>query len=126
MNYLRTYGSGSSFSVEIDCPNNKKADYFLECCSVADKIPTNEKIYLMYSGGVDSEYIANILLHRRIKFIPVIVKLLPNYNDHDIQYALNFCKLNNLVPKIIDIDFDKFISSTKFLANFSSFLTVYI
>jgi hypothetical protein len=45
---------------------------------------------------------------------PVIIRM-GDYNAHDIKYATDFCQAKNLIPKIIDIDFDKFVTSEKIL-----------
>jgi len=114
-NYLRTVGNGPTFNVEIDLPSNKTANYHQVSKQVAEQVYENKqgKLYLMYSGGVDSEYALNVFLSLGIDITPVIIKLTPNYNIHDIQYALDFCQNKNLKPLIIDIDFDNFIKSGK-------------
>jgi hypothetical protein len=112
-NYLRTLGSGSDFCAEIDLPENKNIDFHTISKEVAEAVyETKEgKIYLFYSGGVDSEYILNLFLSMKMEVIPVIVKLCPNYNEHDIKYALSFCESKKLKPLIIDLDFDNFVRS---------------
>lgn len=113
-NYLRSYGSGNSFRVEIDRPkNNVTTNYHKLCCSLAEEINDTRrgKLFLMYSGGVDSEYILSIFLSLGIDITPVIVRLKPNYNEHDIKYAFDFCESKKLKPLIIDVDFDHFVKS---------------
>ncbi len=116
-NYLRTSGSGNSFHVDIDSPQNKQANYHSVSLEVAEKIYSNKinKIYVMYSGGVDSEYILNLFLTLGIEVIPVIVQLKPNYNFHDIKYAFDFCESKKLRPLVIDVDFDHFVKSGKII-----------
>lgn len=112
-NYLRSYGSGDSFRIEIDSPQNKSANFHSVSKSVAEMIHANRqgKLYLMYSGGVDSEYVLNIFLSIGIDITPVIIKLNPNYNEHDVKYAFDFCKSKGLNPLVIDLDFDHFVKS---------------
>ncbi len=114
-NYLRTFGSGENFKAEIDSPNNKNSNYHTTCLELAEQVYQSRqgKLYLMYSGGVDSEYILSIFLTLGIDITPVIVRLKPNYNDHDTKYAFDFCRSKNLNPLVIDIDFDEFVKSGK-------------
>jgi hypothetical protein len=114
-NYLRTVGSGEKFRAEIDPPKNKNADFHTVSLSVAEQVYQNRqgKLYLMYSGGVDSEYVLNIFLSLGIDIIPVIVKLNPGYNEHDVKYAFDFCESKKLKPIVIDLDFNDFVKSGK-------------
>lgn len=116
-NYLRASGSGLTFKAEIDPPENKNANYHSISLEVAEKVYNCKqgKIYVMYSGGVDSEYVINLFLSLGIKITPVIVKLKPNYNYHDIKYAFDFCESKKLKPIIIDIDFDEFVTSGRII-----------
>jgi len=112
-NYLRTFDSGANFRAEIDPPRNKTVDFHTISLSVAEEVYQNKqgKLYLMYSGGVDSEYILNLFISLGIDVIPVIIKLNPFYNDYDVKYAFDFCESKKLKPIIVDLDFDHFVSS---------------
>ena len=116
-NYLRASGSGANFKVEIDPPTGRNLDYHKSTLEVAKEIHDRKqgKLYLMYSGGVDSEYALNVFLSLGIEITPVIVKLTPNYNDHDVKYAFEFCRSKKLNPIIIDLDFDWFVKSGKII-----------
>ena len=117
-NYIRGSGSGDTWHVDIDPPKRKVGTYFQETLIAMEHVNDvrNGEIQLLYSGGLDSEYVARVLLHLGIKFTPVIIQLKnvkenSIYNDHDTAYAFDFCKSHNLTPKIYDLDFDKFVSS---------------
>lgn len=112
-NYLRTFDSGKKFRAEIDPPKNKNANFHTESLALAETVYQNKqgKLYLMYSGGVDSEYILNLFVSLGIDIIPVIIKLNPYYNDHDVKYAFDFCESKNLKPVVIDLDFNNFVES---------------
>lgn len=117
MNYMRTYGSGDSFKVEIDPPPSIIKDFHLSSLDVAEELYSkHKKIYVMYSGGVDSEYVLNVFLALGINVIPVIINLKPHYNEHDIKYAFDFCTSKNLKPLVIDLDFDDFVKSGKIIS----------
>lgn len=122
-NYIRGSGSGDTWHVDIDPPKRKVGTYFQETLLAMEHVNNvrNGEIQLLYSGGLDSEYVARVLLHLGIKFTPVIIQLKnvkenSIYNDHDTAYAFDFCKSHNLTPKIYDLDFDKFVSSGQWRA----------
>lgn len=115
-NYMKSSGSGDTWHVDIDPITRPIDSYFEETVNTIEYVYENignEKIYVLYSGGMDSEYVCSVLLHLGIDFIPVIIDL--KYNDHDIAYAHKFCDTHNIKPKIIDIDFLKFVESGKML-----------
>ena len=113
-NYIRPSGNGKSFSVDIDpTTNNLMLNYFEASQEAAKAIADQRQgeLHLMYSGGVDSEYTLSLFRSLNISITPVIVKLLPDYNAHDVAYAFKYCEKYNLTPKVIDIDFDRFVTS---------------
>jgi hypothetical protein len=114
-NYLRTFGHGSQFTVEIDPPRDKNGNFHLLSRTLAETIQENKEgpIYVLYSGGLDSEYVLNTFLSLKINVIPVIIKLNPDYNNHDVKYAFDFCQSKKLKPLIIDVDFNNFVKSGK-------------
>jgi hypothetical protein len=114
-NYIVTKGHGKDFSANIDLSNISGVSFHEESKLIAQEINDKKigKIYLLYSGGIDSEYVLSVFLELKIEIIPVIIKLSPSYNDHDIKYAFEFCKAKKLNPIIIDIDFDDFVKSGK-------------
>lgn len=116
-NYLRPFGHGDNFKVDIDPPKSKNLDYFFLCKQLAESVHEKKigKLYLLYSGGLDSEYILSIFLSLKIEIVPVIIRLMPYYNEHDIRYAYDFCTSKKLKPLIIDVDFNKFVQSNKIL-----------
>jgi hypothetical protein len=116
-NYIRATGSGSTFDIVIDSLPAKFSNYFTESCKAAEEIYNLKqgKLHLLYSGGVDSEYALKVFLHLKMDVVPVIINLNPSYNDFDIAYAIKFCNKNKIDPLIINLDFDNFVKSGKFL-----------
>lgn len=113
-NYIRPAGNGPGFHVDIDpTTNDYTYSYFEASCLAAKTIADLRQgtLHLMYSGGVDSEYTLSLFRHLNIPVTPVIVKLLPDYNAHDVAYAFKYCQSHGLTPKIVDIDFDTFVKS---------------
>ena len=103
--------------IEIDRLPTSYSTYYQETLNAFEHIVSLKqgKLYLLYSGGVDSEYALSVLLSMGIEVTPVIIKLNPNYNLHEIQYAFKFCESKNLTPLVIDIDFNQFVKSGKIL-----------
>ena len=63
---------------------------------------TYQNLWLSFSGGYDSEFVANTLKRNNIKFTPVIWRdALHNESD----YALFWCRKNNIDPLIINRNF---------------------
>lgn len=114
--FIRPVGTGESWTLNIKPLSSKFDNYFIESCRAAEEIYSLKEgpLHLMYSGGLDSEYALSIFLHMGINITPVIVRLQPNYNDHDTEYAFKFCQQKNIIPLVIDIDFNNFIESGKF------------
>lgn len=113
INYIHRSGSGSTFRIDIDAPKNKNLNYHELAKSLAQEINDNKqgKLYLMYSGGADSEFVLNIFLEQGIDVTPVIIQLNPGYNEHDVKYAFEFCESKGLTPVVVDLDFNKFVTS---------------
>lgn len=117
--YFRTYGSGDSWRVEIDLPARQPRTYFEESIEVAEFTYESKTghLYLMYSGGLDSQYLYCLFLRLGFDFTPVIIELIgPDgmvYNHHDIKYAIEYCEATNKKPLIYKLDFDNFVESGK-------------
>lgn len=116
-NYLRTYGNGNSFMVEIDPPKNPNANFHEESRKVAEMVWNNRqgKVHVMYSGGVDSEYVLSTFISLGMDVTPVIIKLNPGYNEHDVKYAFDFCESKKLKPIIVDLNYDHFVKTGEIL-----------
>jgi hypothetical protein len=112
-NYLRGYGHGENWRVEIDPPSRLIKSYYEEIVLAAELIWSQRQgpLYLMYSGGLDSEYVLSVFLKLGMEITPVILRMNNDYNAHDIEYAFWYCEEHNLKPTVVDLDFDKFVDS---------------
>jgi hypothetical protein len=117
-NFFRASGNGPSWKVEIDPPRRKIKSYFEESCISANEIYSNKTghLYLLFSGGLDSQYVFNIFKRLKFNFTPIIIRLQgryhnEDYNAHESKYAIEECQRNNVDPLIIKFDFDKFLES---------------
>lgn len=114
-NYIHYSGTGNSFEFKLN-KLPRANNYFAESVLAAEEIYSIKEgpLYIMYSGGLDSEFVLSVFLELGMDVTPVIIRM-GNYNEHDIKYAIEFCQARNIIPKIIDIDFDKFVTSEKIL-----------
>ena len=117
-NYLRQYGTGNTFNIDIDPLPTKFDNHFIESCRAAEEIYSNKqgKFHILYSGGLDSEYTLAVFLHLGLDVTPVIIQLNTGYNKHDIDYAFQYCESKKLKPIVVDIDFDSFVTSGQMLS----------
>lgn len=60
-----------------------------------------DNLHLALSGGLDSEYVASVLIRNKIPFTPVIVIANGAY-EYESWWAFDFCKKNNLKPLVFD------------------------
>jgi len=120
-NYLYGTGSGDTWYVNIDPPKRKVKTYFEETIEAVEYVYANKtgKFQVLYSGGLDSQYVCEVLLHLGIEFDPIIIELKSSngvsYNDHDTKWAYEFCHAKNITPIVYDLDFDNFVNSGKYL-----------
>jgi len=119
-NYLRGTGSGDTWHVNIQPPQGPVKSYFEETLTTMEYVYSNKtgKIQLLYSGGLDSEFVARVLMHLKMDFEVVIIRLTRpdndiDFNAHDTKYAFEFCEKYNIKPIVYDIDFIKFVDSGK-------------
>jgi len=75
------------------------------CDQVAQEIYNSHKtLYLAFSGGCDSENIANVLYRNHIPFVPVILiydNVLDQRQKLESWYAIKWCKSHGIVPEIV-------------------------
>lgn len=116
-NYIQPAGTGDTFTVSITAPPDKFDNYFIESCKAAEEIYSQKQgnLYILYSGGLDSEYALSIFLSMGMKVTPVIARMNTDYNSHDFKYANDFCSAKNITPIIIDINLEEFVKSGKIL-----------
>jgi hypothetical protein len=114
-NYLYGSGHGDNWVVNIDPPSKKVKTYFEETIDAVEYVYANKtgKFQVLYSGGLDSQYVCEVLLYLKIDFEPVIINLKKSNGDllnyHDTKYAYQFCDLKKIKPIVYDLDFEKFV-----------------
>ncbi len=116
-NYLRGYGSGPTWRVEIDPATRPAGTYYEEACKAAEIVWSQKQgeLYVLYSGGMDSEYVINVFLSLGMKVTPIVMRM-QQYNAHDTYYAFKFLRDNNLTHYIFDFNFDEYVKSGRMRA----------
>jgi hypothetical protein len=112
-NYITQTGEGDTFQIKVEKIKRPFGNYYEESKLAAEEIYDLKEgpLHVMYSGGLDSEYVLSVFRSLGMDITPVIVRLNPNYNDHDIFYAFEYCKEHNIEPIIVDIDYKWFVES---------------
>lgn len=93
-----------------------------------------KKIYLAYSGGLDSEFILKTFIENNIPITPVIV--LTPHNYLETCYAIHYCRKHNITPVLLEFTekqlleaihewlFTKFVNISPTCANFIHMIIV--
>lgn len=118
-NFQRHRLQGTEYTCELQDVELMGTDNIREilCAHVADR-GTN-RLEMLYSGGVDSEFCLKILHQAGYDITAITARLyLRNYlvNTHDLYYADNFCKQLGIAHKHVDIHVDKFLENGDHLA----------
>lgn len=78
-----------------------------------------DDILLYLSGGIDSEFVARVLLEIKKPFTPVIFQWTNNagniINEHDLKHAFTFCVDNDLSPIVQTINIERLWETDEFL-----------
>jgi hypothetical protein len=69
---------------------------------------TDKPLYVLMSGGIDSEMVAHAFLDNGIKFKALTLKHTAGTNSHDTSWADIFCEKNNIQQEILELDTDTF------------------
>lgn len=89
------------FEIKIN-PYKFKAETFRESCDRLAKelSEKHNKLYVSYSGGLDSEFVLKTFIDLKLPITPILVST--SFNQQELSYAINFCKENNMTPEIIE------------------------
>ncbi len=80
-----------------------------ECIKTAREISlsTNEKIYVLLSGGMDSEIVLRSFLLADLEVNAISVEFSELENQHDLNWAKTFCKINKVDHTILTLNIKK-------------------
>lgn len=94
---------------EFGSCSREPSSFQKECINTAVEIfsATNDKIYVLLSGGMDSEIVLRSFLLADLEVRAVSVEFSKSQNEHDIGWAKKFCKQNKIEHLIIPLDLEK-------------------
>jgi hypothetical protein len=75
-------------------------------------------VEVLYSGGLDSELVLLSCLKNNIPVIAITLVIKIDgliINTHDLYYAEKFCRENDIIHKLIELDADKFFQNGEYL-----------
>lgn len=87
-----------------------------ECLATAQRIRDNTDlpIWLLFSGGIDSEVAAHSFRLSGIPFKVAIIRFEGGLNLHDISYAMAFCDRYDVPHSFLDLDIVEFFGGPAF------------
>jgi hypothetical protein len=72
---------------------------------------TELDLWVMFSGGLDSEVVLQSFLFAGIPVRAAITRFAHDLNRHDIGYAIRFCEAHQVPYRLLDIDIELFFES---------------
>lgn len=91
----------SQFSVRFNHASVEVIPFQIAADIAAKDIASrHSNLYIGLSGGVDSEFVANVFLRNNIPFTPIIA-IIPGLTEH--YYARHWCYKNNITPIIVNL-----------------------
>lgn len=72
----------------------------------------DHQFVLALSGGIDSEVTAETFYELGIPFRAVTQRLFEGTNDHDIVFAMKYCKDRNIDLTVVNLPYDKLLTHT--------------
>ena len=104
-------GNEIKFEIElVDYADSTAIDFHLEMdramCHMANAYTS--PIYLAISGGLDSEYVANVLKRNKIHFVPISLKF-DDYNNEELKWAERWCKKNGYTQCVVNVSPSRFL-----------------
>lgn len=117
---LKTYSASEPLVIKLDqlkrTPLAPIEEAKLAAQQIADKI--GKTPWVCMSGGLDSEAAAIAFLRAGVNFKAVSMKLEKDLNHHEIRYAVEFCKQNNIQHELIEIPILDFLEGQRFVEYF--------
>lgn len=68
-------------------------------------------IWLLFSGGIDSEVVIQSFMFAGVPFTVAITEFAHRLNQHDVQYAVQFCERHEIPYRKLRLDIVDFITS---------------
>lgn len=100
------------FDIQMEPYQFKPGNFNDEAIRVAHElVEKHEKLYVSYSGGLDSEFVLNTFLKEGLPITPILVDT--PYNQFELQWAHNFCKEKNIKFEVLTFTKNEIIDRMK-------------
>ena len=76
---------------------------------------TKEPLNICLSGGLDSECLVQAAIASKVPFKVSIFKYLPDFNVHDIRFAIEFCEAKKINYELVELDIVRFYETGEYL-----------
>jgi hypothetical protein len=88
-------------------------DWRAECIETARLIraSTSEDLWVLFSGGIDSEVVLQSFLFAGIRVQAAITCFEHDLNRQDVRYAVKFCENHQVPYRLLRIDIERFFES---------------
>jgi hypothetical protein len=102
--------ASDKFFIEYGRCQRPVLDWRAECVSAAREIRsrTNKPLYLCFSGGLDSEVVAESLRFAQVPFRAAITRFKNDLNLHDIAWAVIYCEQHQIPYEFMELDIEEF------------------
>ena len=89
------------------------ADWRTECINTARLIreATSEDLWVLFSGGIDSEVVVQSFMFAGIPFKVAITCFDSDLNRQDVRYAVKFCETHQIPYRLLKLDIIDFFES---------------
>lgn len=85
-------------------------DWRAECVKAAQDLQasTEKPLYLCFSGGLDSEVVAESLRYARVPFRAAITRFEKDLNIHDFSWAVTYCETHHIPYEFMPLNIEEF------------------
>ena len=116
------YVPGGDFFLKIGDIKRDTLSPFEEATKAAFEIySAKTDLWILLSGGVDSEAMANVFLKNKIPFRIAIQRFNNGLNAHDIAHAEAYCKEHSLPYEILDLDILDYYYSGQYMESVDAY-----
>jgi len=99
------------FNININAKTRTALTLKEECITAAQEIYSKyPNIYIALSGGWESQLCLHSFIEAGITPNVYILKFPIRLNSHDTEIAVKQCKKYNIIPKLVDVNFETFIN----------------
>lgn len=117
-----SHSNSDVYTFEADKIKRKLMPFKGECIQAAKEISLafpGKPIYVLYSGGIDSEAVLHSFVEAGLPVTAVCIKFENGYNEHELKYAHQYLQNlpaeNQVTVKIIDFKIKEWLTSRECL-----------